>query len=341
MLPSFHSKLKPHQALHQPPLSAIPETKLHLKGLSQVQDDVVKDLWFNTSFLLLHGPTHRGEGSLQGHSSVFSDFACLALGSRWLPVCVVLEWLQSRRPLLQSCAPLKPPTVAAREDRLCATDVFTVRFQTAAFPFFRLFFLYLSNPLGQLAAHSPGSGFLCESPHTRPRMEQEAAPAAPVGLQLHRLQPSHMGRGWTRLLHNGGDPGTHILVSYIPQFWCLNAFRSPHLSSWRAHVHPLPWRIPGYFPVHRNLCGFGTKSQVAGSGKNESKPWSPIWPAVKNVTAVATQALAQERDFFPFIYSFSWQISVDSLRGEKNKESRDESFLHPLFIQFVCSSTCS
>lgn len=54
-------------------------------------------------------PCAEGEGSLQGHSSVSSGFTCLALGSLSVPGCVVLEWLQICSPLLQSCAPLKPP----------------------------------------------------------------------------------------------------------------------------------------------------------------------------------------------------------------------------------------
>lgn len=106
-------------------------------------------------------------------------------------------------------------------------------------------------------------------------------------------------------------------------FKCIRIPTSVILESTRS---PLPWRIPGYSPVHRDLCSFGTKSQVIGSRKNESKPWSPIWPAVKNVTAVATQALAHERNFFPFIYSFSRQISVDSLRGKKTKSPEMNPF---------------
>lgn len=98
-----------------------------------------------------------------------SVFLCFVLGIQWVPACIVSGWLQSPSPLLQSCVPLKPSTAAAREGWWCTTDVFTVRFQTAAFPFFRLFFLYLSNPSGRLTACSPGSGFLCENPRTGPR----------------------------------------------------------------------------------------------------------------------------------------------------------------------------
>lgn len=57
--------------------------------------------------------------------------------------------------------------------------------------------------------------------------------------------------------------------------------------------------------------------------------------------AVATRALAHEQDFFPFIHSFSRQISVDGLKGEGEEKSRDESFPHSFFNQVVCSLTCS
>lgn len=79
--------------------------------------------------------------------------------------------------------------VAARGGWWCATDVFTVHFQTAAFPFFRLFFLYLSSPLGRLTAHSPGRGSLGESPHMGPGAEPWAAPAtaSSPGTCTHRL----------------------------------------------------------------------------------------------------------------------------------------------------------
>lgn len=74
-----------------------------------------------------------------------------------------------------------------------------------------------------------------------------------------------------------------------------------------------------------------------GSRKNENKPERPIWPLDKNPQAFATQSLAHEPDFFPFIFPFSRQISADCLRGGKSK---DESFLHPLSSKVVCFLTC-
>ena len=50
------------------------------------------------------------------------------------------------------------------------------------------------------------------------------------------------------------------------------------------------------------------------------------------MTAVATQALAHERDFFPFIYSYSRQISVDSLRGNPEMNPFSARSLLSLFV---------
>lgn len=74
------------------------------------------------------------------------------------------------------------------------------------------------------------------------------------------------------------------------------------------------------------------------SRKNENKPERPIWPADKNPQAFATQSLAHEPDFFPFMFLFSRQISADCIRVGKSK---DESFLHPLSKNVVCFITCS
>lgn len=86
-----------------------------------------------------------------------------------MPVCISSGRPRSPGPPLQHRGPLKPSAATARGARWCATDVFTVRFQTAAFPFFRLFFLYLSSPWGRLTAHNPGGGSLRESPCTERR----------------------------------------------------------------------------------------------------------------------------------------------------------------------------
>lgn len=110
----------------------------------------------------------KAEVSLWWHNSVFLYFS-FGLGCPSVPVCTSSGWLRSPGPPLQHRGPLKPSAATARGGRWCATDVFTVRFQTAAFPFFRLFFLYLSSPWGRLTAHNPGGGSLRESPCTELR----------------------------------------------------------------------------------------------------------------------------------------------------------------------------
>lgn len=127
------------------PFMPLAEKIITCEGLLEVQYSAIKDfsLFIVLTCLSFFCLAPKSEGSLWRLDSVL--LFLFVLGCHLALVSFWSGCLGPSSPL-QLHGPLKPPVATARSSWWCATDVFTVRFQTAAFSFFRLFFLYLSSP---------------------------------------------------------------------------------------------------------------------------------------------------------------------------------------------------